>query len=187
MTDLEAVWQGLRDDSGGERVLVTRRVLPDAPLDIFLAMEKPANRPLAHLELSLTDVEALPSFEVSGLSVHAELMDTKGPGHARCILQPPSRESWDLFPVVVDDLVVLAAAAKSREEAVGRIAGRLDEWQRFFTRSGPDGLTMERQLGLYGEIWWLRELLRRPGASVEAWVGHSRPTRTSSVPRALSR
>src|SRR5262249_3347275 len=73
-----------------------------------------------------------------------------------------------------DDLVEHVAGAPNEAAAMRSFQERLDHWKRFTERHPPEGLDREQQLGLYGELWFLRCRLiphLGPMKAVEAWAG----------------
>ena len=80
----------------------------------------------------------------------------------------------DVFEVLVNDVGERIARAPGQEEAVKTLIARLHVWQNFMRRHGAQGLTIEAQIGLFGELTFLSDHLidRLPAHdSVEAWTG----------------
>lgn len=78
-----------------------------------------------------------------------------------------------LFARLVEDLVGAIDGADSKSAVVDTLGVRLRTWQRFLEQVDPDGLSLEAQAGLFGELWFLRDhLLGVLGPSaVTAWQG----------------
>jgi len=79
----------------------------------------------------------------------------------------------DIFASLVADVIAVTTSGAA-EEVLDRVAGRLERWQRFLERHGKGGLTPPEQTGLYGELWFLDNVVltvvpARP--AVEAWTG----------------
>lgn len=80
----------------------------------------------------------------------------------------------DIFDLLVRDLV--EAAEQPEDEALGvtRLLARLSDWQQLLRRLSPQGLSDEAQLGIWGELWVLREVLAPVigiGDAISSWRG----------------
>lgn len=82
----------------------------------------------------------------------------------------------EIFAVLSADLVNAILAEPSVSAALRRCLDRLCMWQGLFDRISPEGLSEERQRGLFGELAVLEAVfLRQIGAldGISAWVGSS--------------
>lgn len=84
------------------------------------------------------------------------------------LTHPPFRE---LFEVMAEDVAGSIVAAADDVSAVAAMRERLNHWERFMRTAGPDGLGREKQIGLYGELMFLKILIRGgvPTADAVAW------------------
>lgn len=83
-------------------------------------------------------------------------------------------EHREIFATVCDDLVDELEEIIDSSERVRGIEICLSRWRRFFEHSGPDGLSLTLQQGLFAELSWLKQLLIAkidPFESVLAWKG----------------
>lgn len=65
---------------------------------------------------------------------------------------------------------LVAEAYKNPTEAVGSCISTLENWRELFV-SPPIGFGREKALGLLGELWLLRELVKRDPSSLVYWLG----------------
>lgn len=80
----------------------------------------------------------------------------------------------DLFGALVSDLITRVQAIRDDREALAVLVTRVQQWQKFLQHVRPEGLTREEQIGLYGELWSMRELVApavQVAESVRAWSG----------------
>lgn len=80
----------------------------------------------------------------------------------------------EIFAVLSADLVNAIVAEPSSAAALQRCIDRLCMWQGLFDRIAPEGLSEERQRGLFGELVVLDQLLLTSGDlldGVVAWIG----------------
>ena len=109
-------------------------------------------------------------FEVLVLDV-----PRKDTGHISFSLE--RRENRDIFVSVCGDLIRGLDGCLTNESRRAEIANFLTRWSRFFERYGQEGLSPERQRGLYGELWWLRRMINADinlSAIVNSWKGCER-------------
>lgn len=112
----------------------------------------------------------------AGAGFAVELEPSIGPV-SRMILRLLDAAYRDLFRHLCDDLVLHLASARDGAHASSILVERLARWQAFLRRAGAKGLSREEQIGLVGELMFLRdELLPRmtPRAAVAGWTGPER-------------
>jgi hypothetical protein len=174
------IWEEMeRVAPPGQRGRVKRRIKPEASCDLFLAIVKPSNLRMVLMlvgEGSLDGVTELPTAR--GVEARIARPGEDGADAAlELVLTDP--RSADIFTALATDIADSVAAETDEPAAVAALVERLRRWQRFLEESGPEGLTPERQRGLYAELWLLRHHLLGalgPVAAVHGWTG---PTRAS--------
>ena len=135
--------------------------------------------------VTITNPDALP-----GLAIELETIDGIDIGDARgsdriqlalrqgnpaqISLSATSADHTDIFLMVADDIFAFLIDSTDVGEAVHNLVQRFTTWQRFLRRESGGLLSPSRQLGLYGELVTLRDLLSPaigvPDA-VSAWTG----------------
>lgn len=172
MSDVAEAWALLRKDDSRTSGVVRRRLRPDAPIDVFAAMEKPQNLLSLQIEADAHMALKLVSRNTRGLQLLAETLSSGPRSRVRCTIRLTDPEAEDLFEIVVSDLlsaVCLETAVKAAMDALGC---RLDRWESFFARHGSRGLSPDEQQGLFGELWFVRGILGHAAYSViQSWVG----------------
>jgi hypothetical protein len=109
-----------------------------------------------------------------GFEVRIE-QDLSGPsGRAVITLGLVDPRDEEVFVTFVEDIVHHLSGCTSAAAAVSRLADTLAIWQHFFESRSPEGLSERRQMGLYGEIWYMLERLLPtlgPERALSAWTG----------------
>jgi Putative PD-(D/E)XK family member, (DUF4420) len=171
---LPAIWEELEAlTPPGSAGRFKRRVRPDSALDLFAGVAKPANQRLLMMlasEPSLADIEGLPS----SLGVEARIVRPGEEGRDATIeLALTDPRFADIFGALAADIIDAIAPINAEKEAIGEFVDRLRRWQQFLEESGLQGLSPERQRGLFAELWLARSLLDdlEPLAVVRAWTG----------------
>lgn len=166
------IWATLAGPAAGHG-LVRTRVLPEAPIDIFVAVEHPSSTKL--LLFGVLDEEQAATIDLpqaTGISVRA--------------LPTPSDSVWgyaevrlvdgrydEVFTALADDLADHVSRAKDASVAIKRLVDRLRRWEALLKIVEPEGLSHERRAGLYGELHVMRRHLLPVDkeVAVSTWVG----------------
>lgn len=80
----------------------------------------------------------------------------------------------DLFAVLCEDLVAQVADIIDQKQLADILFDRLNRWQLLFGNSRSNKLSAEAQRGLFGELYFLRTLLKSgldPSRVITAWTG----------------
>lgn len=170
-TDLEELWAELHDMRSGpvSAGRLVRRVLTDSPHHCFVGVEYPAAQRVFSV---VTD--NVPANATNGLLATSGVVVKPGslPDHGATLdLILRAGAYADIFTALVADLLV--GLAQTTAEPGGVLVNRLGEWQRMLAGVSPDGLSRERQRGLFGELHTLSDLLlpRFGSDAVYAWTG----------------
>ena len=161
------IWADLEAE-GAMEGRFRRRIHEESVADLYLAVDKPSNTRALLIDVDLTGVELgeLPS----GRGIDLRRVPTASGGEAlELILSQPSFA--DLFDALVIDVARVAAGGVDKADVAARVAARVRRWQ-IFLRETRDGLSPERQRGLFGELFFLRRVLlgQVPAvAAVEGW------------------
>jgi hypothetical protein len=173
--DVEAIWAGLeRQLPTGAHGRQQQRIYPDSGQDLFLAALAPGPRRSLLLSVATSaveQIEGLPSAR--GISVNLLHGDPDGKSTLELQLDEPGAD--DVFAALVADVARSTSEAPDDESAVQAFLGRLGRWMRLLQRE-PQGLSAERQRGLYAELWFVRDRLASAvglDEAIQAWQGPS--------------
>lgn len=151
---------------------MVRRVSDALAADLFAAVESPSGERALYLEV---DAKSIPHGttlpRAHGIEVTSHRLQS---GRVRLAAKLIDRRAADVFTVLVDDVVAEVATATSEQGCVEQALRRIRHWQEFLQKHGLEGLTAEQQLGLFGEVSFLKDqLLQRldPDVAVGSWVG----------------
>lgn len=161
---LQELWHVLEtEDVTGEGAgYFSRRVCAESGFDVHIAVEKPSNRRLLLFRVKTLSVDTstkLPTCK--GFELHRASLPGDASGYSTLQLGLTESRFRDVFTVLAQDVLDRTMVGRSEREAVSLFIARLQQWQAFFKRHSPDGLDEEAQRGLYGELWFLRLLLRQ--------------------------
>lgn len=160
---------------GEAKGTTSRRLACQSPCDMYVAVEKPTNVRLLIARFgssSLPSPLELPAFSGLELSSHTEAGDKEA--RLTISVRAPQPALNDIFTSFAQDVSQVTASKASEKLAARAFLGRVHQWQRLLQKAGTEGLTKEQQVGLFGELWYLREavfLALSPSQAVSAWTG----------------
>jgi hypothetical protein len=166
---LRSAWTSLESESDRLPGLYERRVFVHSGYAVFAGLMRPGKQ----LRLGV----GVPA------SVSTEGLERESRGFRvirQYVAQERSTRVWlelthtsfrELFEVMADDVADRVLAAQDESSAVAAMRERLNHWGRFMSASGPGGLNRENQIGLYGELTFLKTMLAAgiPGADAVKW------------------
>ena len=94
-------------------------------------------------------------------------------GGTAFVLGLKERSQVEIFETLCRDVVEAGEAGGDQDEALSRAIQRTRRWYHLLRGRRTDGLSVEEQRGLVGELAFLRELSSAfgPNTTIEAWTG----------------
>ena len=155
--------------------VVRRRIPSQSPCDLLIGVQKPANVRLLTVRFRASAVPVpyeLPEFRSLEMQVQQEM--ESGAERLSITLRAPQSAWNDIFTSLTEDITRAVGSQTEENTAAQVFQRRLQQWQMLLQKTGVSGLTEERQQGLYGELWCLREIVlpeMQPATSLVAWTG----------------
>lgn len=174
------------NDINATPTLVARLISSHSAVQLIAAVSK--NDKKRHLliaipeKLSPEKLENLPKWY--GLSIEQEqltILDIRTMWFL--ILKHTNDSDKDIFEAVIYNICEELLLLNDRENMLSALIKTLDKWKYFFTLYSREGLSPTEQQGLYGELWFLRELLdySRLSHLVKNWTGIEKTTHDFQV------
>ncbi|NMG20917.1 PD-(D/E)XK motif protein [Brasilonema bromeliae] len=159
---------------GGSEYLV-RRVRPDCACDLRIGVQEPTGNRMLLLKIRRSSASSIVDFPSSeGFEVRRILLPSDGENYVTLQLVLTQNRYADIFTSLVDDVIEGVAGKQKEKAALEEFIIRLRRWQSFFKQHSPDGLSKTQQQGLYGELWFLRQvIIPQLGSrqSIQYWTG----------------
>jgi len=166
----EDIWVELEVEANASGALESRRrIYPQSKADLWLVLMAPT---LARtLRVKVGDGAQEFGDLPTGVGIDTRLVSVHPDGEALEVSLTNSNYA-DLFNSFADDIAGAAAAAPKPEQVAARVAARVRRWQAFL-RESLDGLSREKQRGLFGELFVLDSVIPRleQFSAVSGWVG----------------
>lgn len=169
MDPLEPKWAALEAARGSS--LRMTRGLPDKGLPVYVTYEPSTARRGIRIEVD-------PAEPISGLPDWREV-EIRQDRRATALLMQMSLNNpafRDVFTAVAADLLS-ALAGKPASDWPAILRQRVHAWTSFFREHGFQGLTQERQRGLFAELLLIRDTLRPAiglAKAIDSWTGPRR-------------
>ena len=173
---VQTTWKLLEEDTANVTSgYITRRLLPEVTYDVYLAIERPSNARLLMMRVNQKSIAKATVFPKSNcFEVRRVALQGDEDSHVTLQLVLINSRYSDIFTTLVQDIVDAIAPIADEQNAVGAFFTRLRRWQAFLEKHNPEGLSQAEQQGLYGELWFLRQVVipqigSRQG--VKCWTG----------------
>lgn len=175
------VWEQLRKDCGSKSGLIVLRLCPQSKLNLFAAMDPSTGH--RFVMLTTNQSHRQPSHQMPsgrGFAVRCVNRGTH-PDGAHCLqLELMDIAFADVFDVIGNDVLKQVTQCADERTAFNTFVLQIVEWQQFLNRLQVGGFSEAVQQGLFGELWFLREVLLReihPEAAVSSWAGPKAQTK----------
>ena len=146
---------------GSKHFLFAGLRLPSKSRVFMLVVKKGAlsmKKELPQLRGFTFSIDSLPQSNEVGL-----LLSASGPVY------------HEIFLAVANDLYGRITGTENETAATSAFIDRMYEWQAFFEKRSPEGLSPEEQRGLYGELYFLQNILfpskQDLNSQIEGWTG----------------
>lgn len=96
-----------------------------------------------------------------------------GNGNGEYCLILTKKSEWEIFYLLCKDIADNSCKQDNEDNMIANVEMRLNRWQQLLKINTNKKLTTEIQMGLFCELYCLKELINTVGASraVQAWVG----------------
>lgn len=160
MMKIDTIWSELENDDTFRSGILFKRFSASTMPDVYVALRAPEKLRCiaAHiLRENQPDIELWNKFRDTKIEI---LSDDRNPEKSYLLIILLNREHKDIFSVLCEDLITRVSSIGEEKTLIKELLNRLSKWQTMFERLGQQGLTPEAQRGLYGELFFLRKLLR---------------------------
>jgi hypothetical protein len=178
-SDLLNMWKSLCSPAGDTRAgRSVIRVDENSPLTLLLARFFPSND-FAFLVDEMGPDDMPSDFQMRrsrGLVIRVEKSNRSGHRGGMLVVELLENDCLDIFAKLVEDILLELFHCNSHRQAFRTVFLVINRWRRFFSLAGSGELTDKQQLGLFGELWLLRELANRGlliDRLISGWTGPS--------------
>lgn len=168
----QEIWKAVEEDTQG--TIVKRLVYTKSKRRFFCAYDHEKNQPIFIVEFDRSEIPDSVSFpKTKGLSFHHRLFGDEPQEKTSIGMYLNDAQYKDFFHQMVDDLIAfLKYGAKTVTFPL--FQQRIVQWVRFLEVNQGRSMNSEQQLGLYGELFFMRQHLfpiKNPKEVIACWSG----------------
>lgn len=183
---LEQLWCEIEALHKPEQAGWVRRLTnPGAIVPVHAAVACHGGARSIMIDIPILSVAGLRELPITGGLSVALVPPLKGvpAGQRSLAVELEDAQFADVFTVFGTDLVDGISRCANVTEAIVLLLRRLERWQEFLSKA-TDGLGSSEVVGLFGELWVLRDILVPIGGvgSIESWTGAQRAPQDFVVP-----
>ncbi len=172
--NLKTYWHELEERYAGDEG-VYRRLDLEKETGIRIAILSPGRTRAILIEILPEDASALmpPRWRGMGFKIISLAGPERDAKHVCLYVENPEHRS--VFTTLSSD-IIRTLESSDLTSRIKNLQNCFNRWSRFFERWGQEGLSAERQRGLFGELMILETLLRAglsPHDGVSSWKGSS--------------
>ncbi|EZP56616.1 PD-(D/E)XK motif protein [Delftia sp. RIT313] len=183
---LEQLWRELESISHRKSNGWVRRLgNPGAKVSAHVAVACPSGARSLMIDIptaALGKLQDLPA--TGGLVVHlAPPLEGVAAGQRTLAVELEDAQFADIFTVFSIDLIDGISSCATAGDAIVLLFRRLERWQDFLA-AAADGISQSAVIGLFGELWVLRDVLVPIGGvgMLESWTGAQRAPQDFIIP-----
>src|SRR5689334_8258322 len=173
-----ALWQELDrlDKTTTVESIVVRRIDPESSDSLFAGIRVQTGTHLLRLQLpNKPRLSRHGLVQSRGFKNYLTRFESDPAESCSLVIETADPSFNRIFAVLAEEIVVRLQSRTSQETSVGVFLGCLHDWKRFFDTAGTEGLSIQKLLGLFAEVTFLRDVGLRyvgnPVTAVSGWVG----------------
>ena len=172
-TKIENIWQDFIENDSFKTGIVLKRYSADIIPDCFVSMRMPEKVKGIAFRIS---TKAIDISALSGLKdiVSEIIPDETNIDKSLIIISLADDSLSSIFAVLCEDLFQTVSAIKQEVVLIQTLQNRFVQWKELFVMAKGTGLTLEKQIGLFGELLLLKKLIIQTGLLKEIlfiWTG----------------
>lgn len=168
---LSCTWAVLRDELHDLSGYYERRICAGSRYSIFAGISKPSNLVNFSLITPARQASKIQEQELRGFRLIKEILKDD---QTRIRIDLTQTAYQDIFQWVASDILDKLLEHDNENEAAAIVEKRIEHWKKFIQASGPDGLSRNDQIGLFGELLILSSHLNfdsNKNSILDSWLG----------------
>ena len=174
MKKIDYIWTELELEMPPESGILYKRLSGEVLPPVYIALKYPEK--IRCVAAHLDSGSVISSDNLSNLrDIRIEKMiDNKNPGKCFFLILLANKQHKDVFSTLSEDLINRVSSIIEENELIKQLINRLEKWRLLFEKIGQQGLSDEAQIGLYGELFFLRKFLHNTENKlfcIDSWKG----------------
>jgi len=172
MSNIKNIWE--LQASSGRNDVIRERVDNIASLNCYVGTISVSQAKLFLLELDNT-IQVHANYLKRFVGVEIQILPSKF-NKKELVIILLENELTEIFVYFIEDIIVALKDISNQEEALITINQKVNYWRKLFSKLSGGLLTPQQQRGLYGELYFLMQLLENLNADRRVIFGWQAPT-----------
>lgn len=177
---IKQIWDELANDKSLVSGLLFRRYSGAVKPNVYVALQHPEKFLCVYVAINKTTEVNISNF--SNLKeIQVDLFASPNEVNKNILIfKLLNFEHKDIFAVLCEDLIASISEENNEKRIIREVLNRFEKWKSLFNKIGLQGLKPEEQRGLFGELYFLRKLLRITNnllPIVNTWTGSEKQIR----------
>ncbi len=172
-TKIENIWQDFIENNSLRTGVILKRYSADIIPDCFVSMRMPEK------VKSIAFLISTKSIDISSLSdlkdITSEIIpDETDKDKSLILISLADNSLSSIFAVLCEDLFKTVSDIEQELVLIQTLQNRFIQWKELFILAKGPGLSLEKQIGLFGELYLLKKLFLHTGLFAEIlsiWTG----------------
>lgn len=172
MNRINEIWDNQINDQSFHSGILLRRYSADIIPTISVALTFLEKRRC--IAISVSNTVDISTWNVLQDIRFELILDPKDATRFLLLLILLDQKHKDIFSILCEDLILEVADEKNEKQLIKRLLNRFIKWENLFDKANREGLTVDEQKGLFGELYFLKQLLehnRNYLFCIESWTG----------------
>jgi len=174
MTKIDTIWEELENDRSFYNGLLLKRLSGKVKPEVYVALKAPDMlRCIAVRMQMITGMDVVSKINIREIKIES-YTESNNQGRHYLLVLLLNPEHRDIFSTLCEDLIHAVEETTDENVLIGQLLNRLEKWQMLFDRLNQQGLTKSAQIGLYGELYFLQNILTHTDQAeycIKAWLG----------------
>lgn len=155
MSDIREIWKR-QSFSNTTQVLIKEKIKEVSGLNCYVGTIGLSDAKVFILELS-NNIKVHHNYLKRFVGVEIQVLPATN--HSELVIILLENDLTDIFSYFIEDIINELISVNDQNIALLKISSKVNYWKRLFSKITGDILTPQQQRGLYGELFFLNELL----------------------------
>lgn len=172
-TKIEAIWQSFENEGHSKSGIILRRFSAEIIPDCFVSMRMPEQIKSIAFRISNNDIDISDLKDLKDIKTEI-IPEESHKGRYLILISLLDNSLSSIFAVLSEDLFNTVFLLESESEFIRSLQNRFIKWKELFILARSSGLSPEKQLGLFGEIFFLKKLIKQTHQIKDCltiWIG----------------
>lgn len=172
-TKIENIWQDFVENDTSKSGVVLKRYSADIIPDCFVAMRMPEKVKSIAFKISDSTIDISSLVDLKDISTGI-IPDETDINKSLILISLSDNSLSSIFAVLCEDLFQSVSSIEHESAFIQTLQNRFIQWKELFILAKGFGLSPEKQIGLFGELYFLKKLFLQTGGNEESlniWVG----------------